>query len=140
MGKNARSTTMQVKTILFFCLALLVAVWAVTEVQELGNDDSHSMQNSHESANLAAEDETDSVGESAGTGGRRGGAFLSTTGSFTLSSGGDSTTGNGEEEDELGESAGTGGRRGGAFLSTTGSFTLSSGGDSTTGNGEEEDF
>merc|ERR1711924_181240 len=77
-----RSTTMQVKTILFFCLALLVAVWAVTEVQELGNDDSHSMQNSHESANLAAEDETDSVGESAGTG-RRGGAFLSTTGSFS---------------------------------------------------------
>merc|ERR1712100_832191 len=105
-------TTMQVKTILFFCLALLVAVWAVTEVQELGNDDSHSMQNSHESANLAAEDETDSVGESAG---------------------------NGEEEDELGESAGTG-RRGGAFLSTTGSFTLSSGGDNQAGNGEEEDF
>merc|ERR1711943_22510 len=138
MGKNARSTTMQVKTILFFCLALLVAVWAVTEVQELGNDDSHSMQNSHESANLAAEDETDSVGESAGVG-RRGGAFLSTTGSFTLSSGGDTGGGNGEEEDELGESAGTG-RRGGAFLSTTGSFTLSSGGDANAGNGEEEDF
>merc|ERR1711990_241456 len=98
MGKNARSTTMQVKTILFFCLALLVAVWAVTEVQELGNDDSHSMQNSHESANLAAEDETDSVGESAGVG-RRGGAFLSTTGSFTLSSGGDAAAGNNEEED-----------------------------------------
>merc|ERR1712205_226761 len=135
MGKtqNARNTTMQVKTILFFCLALLVAVWAVTEVQELGNDDSHSMQNSHESANLAAEDETDSVGESAGTGGRRGGAFLSTTGSFTLSSGGDTQAGN-NEEDELGESAGTGGRRGGAFLSTTGSFTLSSGGDTQAGN------
>merc|ERR1711990_1438583 len=136
---NARNKTMQVKTIFFFCLALLVAVWAVTEVQELGNDDSHSMQNSHESANLAAEDETDSVGESAGTG-RRGGAFLSTTGSFTLSSGGEGGPGNGEEEDELGESAGTGGRRGGAFLSTTGSFTLSSGGDSGSGNGEEEDF
>merc|ERR1712139_51863 len=136
MGKNARNKTMQVKTILFFCLALLVAVWAVTEVQELGNDDSHSMQNSHESANLAAEDETDSVGESAGVG-RRGGAFLSTTGSFTLSSGGDTAAGN-DEEDELGESAGVG-RRGGAFLSTTGSFTLSSGGDTAAGN-DEEDF
>merc|ERR1712070_287788 len=97
-------TTMQVKTILFFCLALLVAVWAVTEVQELGNDDSHSLQNSHESANLAAEDEDDSVGESAGVG-RGGGAFLSTTGSFTLSSGG-GQLGSTEEDDELGESAG----------------------------------
>ena len=50
---------MQVKTTIFFCFALLVAIWAVTEVQELGNDDSHSLQNSHESANLAAEDEDD---------------------------------------------------------------------------------
>merc|ERR1712100_445649 len=128
-------TTMQVKTILFFCLALLVAVWAVTEVQELGNDDSHSMQNSHESANLAAEDETDSVGESAGVG-RRGGAILSTTGSFTLSSGGSGDGADGEE-DELGESAGVG-RRGGAFLCTTGSFTLSSGGSGDGADGEED--
>merc|ERR1712078_104740 len=119
------TTKMQVKAILFFCLALFVAIWAVTEVQELGNDDSHN--NAHESANLDAgnDDMDDSVGESAGVGfGRRGG-FLSTTGSFQLSSGGSNFQGNGEE-DELGEDAGVGfGRRGG-FLSTTGSFQLSS--------------
>merc|ERR1719359_1766209 len=61
----------------FICLALLAAAWAVTEVQELGNDDSHL--DNHESANLSAEDDDDSVGEAAGTGRRGGGGFLSTT-------------------------------------------------------------
>merc|ERR1711981_546663 len=94
--------TMQVRTTIIFCFALVVAIWAVTEVQELGNDDSHN--NAHESANLDAGDDhefdDDSVGETAGVGGRRGG-FLSTTGSFQLSSGGSNVAGN--EEDELGE-------------------------------------
>merc|ERR1711924_583131 len=105
----------------FICLALLAAAWAVTEVQELGNDDAHL--DNHESANLSAEDD-DSVGEAAGTGRRGGGGFLSTAGSFTLSSGGNLSGGQ-EEEDELGE--GMGRRGGGGFLSTQGSFSLSSG-------------
>merc|ERR1712093_692512 len=140
MGKLASTQeSMQVKATIFFCFALLVAIWAVTEVQELGNDDSHAVGNAHESANLDAGDDhefdDDSVGESAGAGvgGRRGG-FLSTTGSFQLSSGGNQA-GN-SEEDELGEGMGVGGRRGG-FLSTTGSFQLSSSGNN---NGNEEEF
>merc|ERR1719454_640141 len=81
---------MKVKAILFLCLAASVAIWAVTEVQELGNNDAHD--DSHESANLDAgddhvdADDDDSIGEDMGVG-RRGG-FLSTTGSFQLSSGG----------------------------------------------------
>merc|ERR1719453_2046127 len=118
----------------FICLALLAAAWAVTEVQELGNDDSHL--DNHESANLSAEDDDDSVGEAAGTG-RRGGGFLSTAGSFTLSSGGGTNVGD-DEEDELGEGMGVG-RRGGGFLSTQGSFSLSSGGGTNVGD-DEEDF
>merc|ERR1719198_1626841 len=104
---------MKVKTILFLCLATTVAIWAVTEVQELGNNDAHD--DSHESANLDAgddhvDDDHDSIGEDMGVG-RRGG-FLSTTGSFQLSSGGGrgmnnaraNRAGNEEEEDdELGE-------------------------------------
>merc|ERR1712159_198371 len=89
MGNNNK--TMKVKAILFLCLAASVAIWAVTEVQELGNNDAHD--DSHESANLdagnddvAAHDDDDSIGEDMGVG-RRGG-FLSTTGSFQLSSGG----------------------------------------------------
>merc|ERR1712100_998101 len=133
--------TMKVKAILFLCLAASVAIWAVTEVQELGNNDAHD--DSHESANLDAgddhvdADDDDSIGEDMGVG-RRGG-FLSTTGSFQLSSGGgprgpcpvgmpDCQQGGEElgEGDDLGEDMGVG-RRGG-FLSTTGSFQLSSGG------------
>merc|ERR1712230_299588 len=106
----------------FICLALLAAAWAVTEVQELGNDDSHL--DNHESANLSAEDDDDSVGEDMGRRGRGGGGFLSTAGSFTLSSG-SANQATGEEEDELGE--GRRGRGGGGFLSTQGSFSLSSG-------------
>merc|ERR1712196_727241 len=148
-------TTMKVKAILFLCLAATVAIWAVTEVQELGNNDAHD--NSHESANLDAGDDhvdvdhdDDSIGEDMGVG-RRGG-FLSTTGSFQLSSGGGGTTRGqrgGEEAlleegegDDLGEDMGVG-RRGG-FLSTTGSFQLSSGGGGTTrgqrGGEEDEDY
>merc|ERR1712196_385583 len=84
-------------------------------------------------------EEDDDLGEDMGVG-RRGG-FLSTTGSFQLSSGGGGNDiyrgrgqgagngnyqGNHEEDDDLGEDMGVG-RRGG-FLSTTGSFQLSSGG------------
>merc|ERR1711943_100279 len=99
--------TMKVKAILFLCLAATVAIWAVTEVQELGNNDAHD--DSHESANLDVgddhvdADDDDSIGEDMGVG-RRGG-FLSTTGSFQLSSGG-GRRGHGpgnEEGDELGE-------------------------------------
>merc|ERR1711939_1058617 len=96
----------------FICLALLAAAWAVTEVQELGNDDSHL--DNHESANLSAEDDDDSVGEDMGRRGRGGGGFLSTAGSFTLSSGGGAdNTASGGEEDELGEGMGRRGRGGG---------------------------
>merc|ERR1719213_1320679 len=97
---------MKVKAILFLCLAATVAIWAVTEVQELGNNDAHD--DSHESANLDAgddhvdsDDDDDSIGEDMGVG-RRGG-FLSTTGSFQLSSGGGSNRAFGPvgEEDAL---------------------------------------
>merc|ERR1711939_1242255 len=99
------TTTMKAKTILFLCLATTVAIWAVTEVQELGNNDAHD--DSHESANLdagnddiASHDDDDSIGEDMGVGGRRGG-FLSTTGSFQLSSGGGTRDdGINEEADE----------------------------------------
>merc|ERR1712100_463919 len=101
------TTTMKVKTILFLCLATTVAIWAVTEVQELGNNDAHD--DSHESANLdagnditASHDDDDSIDEDMGVG-RRGG-FLSTTGSFQLPSGGgnqrDDGFNGGEEADE----------------------------------------
>merc|ERR1719231_205799 len=141
---------MKVKAILFLCLATTVAIWAVTEVQELGNNDAHD--DSHESANLDAgddhvdDDDHDSIGEDMGVG-RRGG-FLSTTGSFQLSSGGGGGAGGGPgrgrggeedalleegEGDDLGEDMGVG-RRGG-FLSTTGSFQLSSGGGGGAGGG-----
>merc|ERR1712046_390690 len=113
----------------FVLLAIALAAYAVTEVQELGNTDATA--SNHESADLSAQDDDEGLGE--GTGFGRGGAFLSTTGSFTLSSGNNFGPGE-EEEDELGE--GTGFGRGGAFLSTTGSFTLSSG--NNLGNGEED--
>merc|ERR1711924_428511 len=93
MGKEA------MRVVLFVALALAVTgIWAVTEVHELGNDDSTSGS----SVSLDADDsaEYDDMGE--GVGGRRG-AFLSTSGSFTLSSGGGNRGGTGGEEDELGE-------------------------------------
>merc|ERR1711988_1033988 len=107
-------------------LAMLVMANAVTEVQELGNDDASSSLDSETAMEHSEDFEDDDLGEDDGQGRR--GAFLSTTGSFTLSSGGGTAAaGRGEEDDdELGEDDGQGRR--GAFLSTTGSFTLSSGG------------
>merc|ERR1712232_380720 len=82
--------------------AIAVTAFAVTEVQELGNADASTSlakeegnaDGSTSEANLAPqdEDEDDDVGEA--TGRRGGGGFLSTTGSFTLSSnrGGNSET------------------------------------------------
>jgi len=103
----------------------------VTEVQELGNDDSSNGV----ATSLDADDsgEFDDMGEGVGNGRRA--AFLSTSGSFTLSSGG-GASGSSKEEDELGEGLGNGRRA--AFLSTSGSFTLSSGGGASGSSKEEE--
>merc|ERR1719163_852183 len=99
------------KTLVLVLAAFVVLACGIEEIQELGNNDDAAKS-------VATPEADDELGE--GVGGR--GASLSTTGSFTLSSGMNSM--GGEEEDELGE--GVGGR--GAFLSTTtGSFTLSSG-------------
>merc|ERR1712182_56987 len=114
------------KTLALLLVATLVGIYAVTEIQELGNANADAVKSS--------DVVTSDLGEDVG---RRGGAFLSTTGSFTLSSG-SNTAGNDEEDDELGEDDGVG-RRGGAFLSTTGSFTLSSG-SNTAGNDEEDEM
>merc|ERR1711896_65661 len=116
--------TMMSKVLAALLIAFLVGTYTVEEVQELGNKDAAS--NLETAMDTAEEDSEDELGEGVGA---RGG-FLSTTGSFTLSSGG---PGNEEDEDELGEGVGA---RGG-FLSTTGSFTLSSGGP---GNEEDEDL
>merc|ERR1712070_86161 len=123
-------TTMQ-KTCILIAFSLLVAIYAVEEVQEIGNDDSTSGV----ATSLDADDsaEYDDIGEGVGVGRRA--AFLSTSGSFTLSSGGGSR-GSAGEEDELGEGVGVGRRA--AFLSTSGSFTLSSGGGSQGSAGEED--
>merc|ERR1711998_745652 len=104
--------TMMSKVLDALLIAFLVGTCTVEEVQELGNKDAAS--NLETAMDTAEEDSEDELGEGVGA---RGG-FLSTTGSFTLSSGG---PGNEEDEDELGEGVGA---RGG-FLSTTGSFTLS---------------
>merc|ERR1711981_1075077 len=120
------------KTLALLLVATLVGIYAVTEIQELGNANADAVKASDVATSDDAED--DDLGEDVG---RRGGAFLSTTGSFTLSSGSNSA-GNDEEDDELGEDDGVG-RRGGAFLSTTGSFTLSSG-SNTAGNDEEDEM
>merc|ERR1711924_539358 len=94
--------------VLFVALALAVTgIWAVTEVQELGNDDSTSGSSVSLDADDSAEyddmGEGDELGEGMdmgeGFGGRRG-AFLSTSGSFTLSSGGTNRAGTVGEEDE----------------------------------------
>merc|ERR1712159_918272 len=121
------------KTSIFILFALAAAIWAVTEVQEIGNDDSTSGA----SVSLDADDsaEYDNIGEGTGVGRRA--AFLSTSGSFTLSSGGGGG-GNVGEEDELGEGVSVGRRA--AFLSTSGSFTLSSGGGGGGNVGEEDDL
>merc|ERR1740130_2587494 len=89
-----------------------VAVYAATEeVQDLGG-----LENTADAADTADLDDEDFDGDDdeLGEGVGRGGGFLSTTGSFTLSGGSSGQ----REEDELGEGVG----RGGGFLSTQGSF------------------
>merc|ERR1711998_338491 len=99
---------MSMRVLLMSTLVMAVAIYAVTEVQELGNDDSSAAGNVDVAADEApseaqlssadgddADDEEDELGE--GVGARRGGAFLSTTGSFTLQAGG--AGGNTEEDD-----------------------------------------
>merc|ERR1712086_1196822 len=106
-----------------------VAVYAATEeVQDLGGLENTNDAAVAYSADLDDEDFDDDDNELGEGVGGRGGGFLSTTGSFTLSGGAQG----GGEEDELGEGVG----RGGGFLSTQGSFTLSGG---AQGGGEEED-
>merc|ERR1711924_530008 len=105
-----KGSKMMSRTLVLVLAAFVVLACGIEEIQELGNNDEAAKS-------VATPEADDELGE--GVGGR-GGASLSTTGSFTLSSGSNAM---GNEEDELGE--GVGGR-GGAFLSTTGSFTLSS--------------
>merc|ERR1712216_714885 len=123
MGEIKRSKMMS-KTLVLVLAAFVVLACGIEEIQELGNNDDAAAKS------VAKPEADDELGE--GVGGR--GASLSTTGSFTLSSGAN-VMGN-SEEDELGE--GVGGR-GGAFLSTTGSFTLSSGAN-VMGNSEEDEM
>merc|ERR1711924_46229 len=125
MGKKQRR--MMSKTLVLVLAAFVVLACGIEEIQELGNNDDAAAAKSA----VATPEAQDELGEGVGRGG---GASLSTTGSFTLSSGAN-VMGN-EEEDELGEGVGRGG---GAFLSTTGSFTLSSG-SNTMGNEEEDEM
>merc|ERR1712159_911974 len=130
MGEEQRMRT----AIFLVALALAVTgIWAVTEVQELGNDDSNSGSSVSLDADDSAEYDDDDMGEGAGFSRA---SFLTTSGSFTLSSG----TGNQEgpgEEDELGEGAGFSRA---SFLTTKGSFTLSSGTGNQEGPGEEDEY
>merc|ERR1712160_126646 len=116
------TTTMRSYAAVMMLSMLLVgvAVYAATEeVQDLGGLENTADATLADTADLDDkdfDDDDDELGEGVG----RGGGFLSTTGSFTLSGG----SAGEREEDELGE--GVGGR-GGGFLSTQGSFTLSGG-------------
>merc|ERR1711924_562913 len=96
-----KGSKMMSRTLVLVLAAFVVLACGIEEIQELGNNDEAAKS-------VATPEADDELGE--GVGGR-GGASLSTTGSFTLSSG-MNTMGN-EEEDELGE--GVGGRVG-AFL------------------------
>merc|ERR1712070_85570 len=110
MGRNMRAVIFLVVLVL-----AVTGIWAVTEVQELGNDDSTSGSSVSLDADDSAEYDDADMGEGVGTGVRMGGGFLTTSGSFTLSSGsGANTITGGEEEegDELGEGVGTGVRMG----------------------------
>merc|ERR1711957_841260 len=100
-------TTMRSYAALMMLSMLLVgvAVYAATEeVQDLGGLENNADAALADTADLDDEDfdgDDDELGEGVG----RGGGFLSTTGSFTLSGGS-----NGQrEEDELGEGVGRGG-------------------------------
>merc|ERR1712160_34792 len=117
------TTTMRSYAAVMMLSMLLVgvAVYAATEeVQDLGgleNTADAALANTADLNDDNFDDDDEELGEGVG----RGGGFLSTTGSFTLSGG---NSRGGPEEDELGEGVG----RGGGFLSTQGSFTLSGGG------------
>merc|ERR1712085_101331 len=109
-------TTMRSSYAAVMMLSMLlvgVAVYAATEeVQDLGGLENTADAALADTADLDDEDfddDDDELGEGVG----RGGGFLSTTGSFTLSGG---SAGERQEEDELGEGVG----RGGGFLSTQG--------------------
>merc|ERR1740133_929931 len=86
-----------------------VAVYAATEeVQDLGgleNTNDAAVADSADVDDEDFDDDDDELGEGVG----RGGGFLSTTGSFTLSGGSNAGS---DESDELGEGVG----RGGGFL------------------------
>merc|ERR1712086_661261 len=121
MGKNQNNTMRSYAAVMMLSMLLVgVAVYAATEeVQDLGGLENTADAALADTADVDDEDfddDDDELGEGVG----RGGGFLSTTGSFTLSGG--SSAGS-DESDELGEGVG----RGGGFLSTQGSFTLSGG-------------
>merc|ERR1712046_538165 len=119
---------MGMRAVLAVLLAVLVATYAVTEVQELGNDvQTTSLE---KSASTATEESDDDLGEGVG----RRASFLATQGSFTLSAGSNRAGNDEEDEDELGEGVG----RRASFLSTQGSFTLTAG-SNRAGNDEEDE-
>merc|ERR1712127_970690 len=119
MGIHIQNMRSYAAVMMLSMLLVGVAVYAATEeVQDLGgleNTDDAAVADTADLDDEEFDDDDDQLGEGVG----RGGGFLSTTGSFTLSGGANA----GGEEDELGEGVG----RGGGFLSTQGSFTLSGG-------------
>merc|ERR1712166_785734 len=127
MGTQTNTMRSYAAVMMLSMLLVGVAVYAATEeVQDLGGLENTADAPLADTADVDDEDfDDDELGEGVG----RGGGFLSTTGSFTLSGGSSA----GREEDELGEGVG----RGGGFLSTQGSFTLSGG--SSAGREEEDE-
>merc|ERR1712086_224106 len=127
MGIQQTNMRSYVAAMMLSMLLVGVAVYAATEeVQDLGGLENTADADTADTADVDDEDfDDDELGEGVG----RGGGFLSTTGSLTLSGG----SAAGREEDELGEGVG----RGGGFLSTQGSFTLSGG--SAAGREEEDE-
>merc|ERR1712166_134976 len=132
MGDFIKTNMRSYAVVMMLSMLLVgVAVYAATEeVQDLGGLEVEDTNGAADTADLDDEDFDDDDNELGEGVGGRGGGFLSTTGSFTLSGGSSA----GKEEDELGE--GVGGR-GGGFLSTQGSFTLSGG--SSAGKEEEDE-
>merc|ERR1712086_617009 len=127
MGTQNNTMRSYAAVMMLSMLLVGVAVYAATEeVQDLGGLENTADAALADTADVDDED-FDDDGNELGEGVGRGGGFLSTTGSFTLSGGSNA----GGEEDELGEGVG----RGGGFLSTQGSFTLSGG---SNAGGEEE--
>merc|ERR1712086_1145795 len=120
MGIHTTTMRSYAAVMMLSMLLVGVAVYAATEeVQDLGgleNTNDAAMGDTADVDDEDFDDDDDELGEGVG----RGGGFLSTTGSFTLSGGSNAGS---DESDELGEGVG----RGGGFLSTQGSFTLSGG-------------